>query len=210
MTSPMGQKAVALAVCHEGVSEPGERALHTLRTFGSPVMDQIQPIPYVALQGMMDSLAPPGRCYFNRSRFTKAIDNAAIDELVRIFGRAPSAQCTLFLHRMGGAMARVPANATAFAHRNATYCFVAEASWESPAAREAHEAWARSAEETMLPYATGAYVNDRGRETDDGEDALRACFGSNYERLALVKRKYDPDNVFRHNQNVRPAGATAR
>jgi FAD/FMN-containing dehydrogenase len=205
MTSPVGQKAIALAVCHEGASKEGESVLRELRAFGAPVMDQVQPIPYAALQGMMDGLAPAGRCYFNRSRFMRAADDAIIDELVTQFGRAPSPQCTLFLHRMGGAMSRVDNAATAFAHRDAAYCFVAEASWVAPEDRAAHENWARAAEQAVGPYATGAYLNDRGREEDDGMEPLRACFGRNYERLALVKRKYDPDNVFRHNQNVRPA-----
>jgi FAD/FMN-containing dehydrogenase len=209
MTAPTGQKAVALALCHEGETKEGAEAVRALRAFGPPVMDQVQPMPYVALQSMMDALAPAGLSYFNRSRFTKGLDDATLDRIVEAFGRAPSPFCTLFLHRLGGALNTVAPHATAFPHRTSEFCFVAEARWGEAAHGEAHKQWVLAAIDTVAGLATGAYLNDLGREIDEGEAGLRAAFGSNYERLALIKAKYDPDNFFRHNQNIKPAGTMA-
>ncbi len=206
MTAPTGQKALAFAACYDGPLEKGEQAVAELRAFGPPVMDQLQPMPYIVLQGMMDQLAPAGRHYFNRSRFMQSLDDKALDLAVGQFAEAPSPFCTVFFHRLGGAMARVPSDATAFGHRHAQYCLVIETGWQEPGAADSHRGWATRLTSAMEPFTTGAaYLNDLGRATDEGRDAIRAAYGPNYARLAALKAKYDPTNFFSHNQNIEPA-----
>ncbi|HVJ22083.1 MAG TPA: BBE domain-containing protein, partial [Polyangiaceae bacterium] len=113
----------------------------------------------------------------------------------------------VFFHRLGGAMARVPSDATAFGHRNAQYCLVVETGWQEAGAGDSHRGWATRLTSAMEPFTSGAaYLNDLGRATDEGRDAIRAAYGPNYARLAELKAKYDPTNFFSHNQNIEPAG----
>jgi FAD/FMN-containing dehydrogenase len=203
---PTGQKAVAFAVCHDGPVEQGEQALAPLRAFGPPLVDQVQTMPYVVLQGMMDRMAPAGRHYANRSRFMKSLDDRALSVAVNHFIKSPSPGCTVFFHRLGGAMARVPVDATAFAHRDAEFCLVVEAGWpDDLSASDAHRSWVSRLTSALEPYTMGAaYLNDLGLAVAEGRDEIRAAYGSNYPRLARIKAKYDPSNFFSHNQNVEP------
>src|SRR5262249_22522897 len=147
------------------------------------------------------------RCYYDRSRFMKTVDDQAIDIIADHFAVAPSPLCVVFLHRLGGAMGRVAPTATAFGHRDAEYCLVISTSWMDSAHAEAHLLWSRGLQDSMERYTTGAsYLNDLGREEDEGASAIKAAFGPNYQRLMALKAKYDPTNLFRHNQNVKPAG----
>jgi len=133
----------------------------------------------------------------------KDLSDAAIDALVDGYARATSPLSLAVLQQVGGAIARVLADATAYGNRDAAYdCFPA-AIWEDPAADERHITWARKFWEAMRPFATGGvYANNLG---DEGEARVRAAYGDNYARLAAVKAMYDPDNLFRLNQNIRPA-----
>jgi FAD/FMN-containing dehydrogenase len=104
-------------------------------------------------------------------------------------------------------MARVPADATAFGHRSAQYCLVVETGWQEAGAADSHRGWATRLTAAMEPFTSGAaYLNDLGRASDEGRDAIRAAYGTNYARLAALKAKYDPTNLFSHNQNIEPAG----
>ena len=214
MTGPDGQKGVAFGLCHcspqsgpqNGPQSAAPAALAPLLGFGPPAINMAQAMPYVMFQGMLDALAPAGHRYFNRSRFAKELRSNAIDAAIGRFAEAPSPGCTLFIHHLGGAMARVPATATAFAHRDARYCFIAEAGWQGSDADDAHCAWASRTMEALEPHTTGAaYINDLGRASDEGAAEMRAAYGSNYARLSELKTKYDPTNLFSHNQNIPPA-----
>jgi hypothetical protein len=177
-----------------------------LRGFGPPLQDMISPMPYAMFQSMMDHTAPAGRCYLDRSRFMTEVDDRAIDIALKHFDDAPSPPCTVFLHRLGGAMSRVRSDETAFFPRDAQFCLVTSSSWEDPDHADKHIEWTRALLAAMDPYTMeSSYLNDLGRAEDEGEPAIRAAFGANYARLAALKAKYDPTNFFRHNQNVKPA-----
>lgn len=206
MTGPDGQKGIAFGLCHSGPLEAAPAALAPLLGFGPPTINMVQPMPYVMFQGMLDALVPAGHRYFNRSRFATELSPSAIDAAIGHFAEAPSAGCTVFFHHLGGAMARVPAAATAFAHRDARYCFIAEAGWQGADGDDAHSGWASRTMDALEPHTKGAaYVNDLGRASDEGADEVRAAYGANYARLSELKAKYDPTNLFSHNQNIPPA-----
>ena len=204
LTTPDGQRLVALSACYVGSVEEGERALRPVREFGRPVQDLIAPVAYTALQASADPLFVRGRRYYWKAQFLKNISDAAIDALTDGYACATSPLSLAVLQQVGGAIARVAGDATAYGNRDAAYdCFPA-AIWDDPAQDERHITWARAFWEAMRPFATGGvYANNLGEE---GEERLRAAYGANYARLAALKAKYDPDNLFRLNQNIRPAG----
>jgi FAD/FMN-containing dehydrogenase len=204
LTLPGGRRLLAISACYAGPVEEAERALRPLRAFGTPVQDTIAPVAYTALQGSADSLFVRGRRYEWKAQFLKQLSDMAIDALTEEFARAPSPLSLAVLQQVGGAIARVPATATAYCNRDAAYdCFPA-AIWEDPAEDERHIVWVRNFWTAMQPFATGGvYANNLGEE---GEGRVRAAYGANYARLAELKAKYDPYNLFRLNQNIRPAG----
>ena len=203
LTTPDGQCLVALSVCYIGPVEEGERALQPLRAFGSPVQDLVAPVAYTALQASADPLFEPRRRYHWKAQFLTRITDAAIDAFIEGYAGATSPLSVAVLQQVGGAIARVPTDATAYANRDAAYDCFPIAAWEDPAQDERHIAWALAFWERMRPFASaGVYTNNLG---DEGEDRVRAAYGSNYNRLAALKAKYDPDNLFRLNQNIRPA-----
>jgi FAD/FMN-containing dehydrogenase len=204
LTAPNGQRLVAISTCYVGPVAEGERALRPLREFGRPVQDLIAPIAYTALQASADPLFVRGRRYYWKAQFLKTIPDAAIDALIEGYARASSPLSLAVLQQVGGAIARVSTDATAYANRDAAYdCFPA-AIWEDPAEDERHIAWVRTFSESLRPFATGGvYVNSLG---DEGEARVRAAYGANYARLTVLKTKYDPCNLFRSNQNIKPAG----
>jgi FAD/FMN-containing dehydrogenase len=205
MTVPGGPKAIALAGLYIGDAPERSDSLKALRAFGPPLQDQLQPMPFTVFQSMMDGLAPAGRRYLDRSRFMNELSDAAIEALVASFARAPSPTCTVFVHPLGDAIARVPEEATAFGHRGARYCLVSSSSWDGAEGAAAHEQWTEEFLRATAPFTTGAaYVNDLGRPEEEGEEAIRMAFGVHHARLAVLKQKYDPDNFFKHNQNIQP------
>jgi FAD/FMN-containing dehydrogenase len=203
LTTPEGQRLLAISACYVGPVEAGEQALGPLRAFGPPLEDLIAPVAYTALQASADPLFARGRRYYWKAHFLKGLSDAAIDALTDGYARSTSPLSLAVLQQVGGAIARVSADATAYANRDAAYdCFPA-AIWENPAEDERHIAWARAFWEAMRPFSSGGvYANSLGEE---GEERVRAAYGANYARLAAVKAKYDPDNLFRLNQNIKPA-----
>jgi FAD/FMN-containing dehydrogenase len=203
LISPEGQRLLAISACYVGPIDEGERALRALRAFGSPVQDLIAPVAYTALQASADPLFARGRRYYWKAQFLKEISDTAIDALIDGYAGATSPLSLAVLQQVGGAIARADSDATAYGNRDAAYdCFPA-AIWEEPMEDERHIAWARAFWEAMRPFATaGVYANNLGEE---GEARVRAAYGANYARLAALKAKYDPDNLFRLNQNIRPA-----
>jgi hypothetical protein len=204
LTGPDGGKLFAVSCFCAGSLARGEAALRPLREGAvRPAQDQVAPIAYTALQGSADGLFPRTRRYYWKTHFLPGLAEAAIEVLLDRFAHVPSPMTVIGLQQAGGAIARVPADATAYANRDAAFDCIPIATWEDPAQDAANIVWARSVWEAMRPFSTGGvYVNSLG---DEGEERVRAAYGGNWERLAAIKAAYDPGNLFRLNQNIRPA-----
>jgi FAD/FMN-containing dehydrogenase len=202
MTSPDGAKMVAIGVCYDGPMAEGERLIAPVRRFGPPLVDNIRPMPYTELQGMFDAALPAGNQYYVKAHFLREISEEAIDIVVEHFDNVPSPLSLPFFQQTGGAMQR---GHTAYAHRDALYNLVLVSEWLDPRESEVHVRWVRELWQAMRPHATGGvYVNDVGLEADDGAEQIRAAYGASYQRLSELKRRYDPKNLFGHNQNIKP------
>jgi len=204
MTSPDGMPIVAFIVCYNGTVEEGERVLAPLRAFGPPLADLIQPMPYVALQSMLDAGFPHGQQVYWRSDFVTQLTDEVIDTLVEQHRSITSPQSALLLEQLGGAVRRVGPEETAFVHRQADFNLAIIGVWTDPSENDRHIAWARGVHAAVTPFVHGTYVNYLGEE---GQDRVRAAYGDAvYDRLVAVKNRYDPTNLFRMNQNIRPTG----
>jgi FAD/FMN-containing dehydrogenase len=207
---PDGTPVAGIVLCYSGPLTEGERLLKPLRAFGPPLIDQIGPIPYTAAQQLIDGFYPPGLQNYWKSSFLKNISDEAIDTMVNFCSRRPSPMCHgLIEHQLGGAVSRADRDATAFAHRDVEYSFMALGVCSTPLEVENCAQWAREFWGAMQPSSTGAvYVNYLGREADEGPDRIKAAYGSEkYARLVALKNRYDPSNLFRLNQNIRPSQA---
>lgn len=197
-----GKPVCVLAGAHCGPVEEGERVLAPLRKFGPPFVDTMREQSYVELQQSVDKLIPPGRIAYVKSDFLGRLDDKALQVIADHHARVTSPYSQVLLHQMGGAIARVPADATAFANRDAEWMITVIAMWIDPTERpEPHVAWARSLWRSMQPWVTGTYVNHLG---DEGERRVREAYGASYPRLAALKETWDPDNLLRLNQNISP------
>jgi hypothetical protein len=202
ITPPGGQTVVALICCYSGPVEKGEDVVRPLKTLGSPALIQLGPMPYVAQQRMFDEAFPAGSFYYTKGGFLPDLTDDAIDVFAAYAASKPSPLSGVLLQTVRGAAARVPADATAFPHRNLPYAPVIVSQWLEAADTDKNVAWARDFGKALQKFAGGAYVNDLSH--DDG-DRVRSAYGANYERLAALKKKYDPDNSFQLNPNIRPA-----
>jgi FAD/FMN-containing dehydrogenase len=162
-------------------------------------------MPYTAAQQILAPLAPAGRQYYIKSHFIHNVSDAAIDTMVTHFEKVTSPLSAMIFQQLGNAASRVPSEATAFSHRNPGYEWAAFSAWLDPGESAGHIQWARAFSQAMLPFTKGFYVNQVGTEAEEGADLIREAFGANYQRLADLKRQYDPTNLFRHNQNIPPA-----
>lgn len=208
LTAPDGGKVVAIAACHCGALEDGERALRPVKEFGAPVLDQMGPVPYVAFQGALDGAFPRGRRYYWKSAVLPALPDALIEGVGQRFGGAPSPFTFLLFQHFGNAVNRVPDEATAFPHRNARWDALVLSGWEDPAEDANQIAWSREVWESWRPHSTGVYV--QVVTPDGGREEVHAAYGARYERLAALKATYDPTNLFRMNANIIPAGPDSR
>jgi FAD/FMN-containing dehydrogenase len=206
-----GRPVCLILVCWTGEHEAGERAIAPLRSFGRPLFDGIAARPYVELQSAFDASAPHGwHCYW-KSCELPALTDQTIDLLAEQAGRIESPRSYIIMFHMAGAVARVREEATAYSQRAAVHNVNIDAVWlpaeEYRAERET--SWARTAYEALAPHQVGVYVNFLGNE---GEDRVRSAYGeTKYRQLAEIKARYDPENVFRLNQNIQPAvPATAK
>ena len=203
LTSPDGQPMVAIAVCYNGNLDAGEQALRPLREFGPPVADLIGPMPYVAVQAMLDASFPRGRQYYWKAHLIRDIGDRAIDVITRYFENVQSPFSMLGFQQLGNAANRVGASETAFSHRDAIYDFLMLSGWEEPAAAERNIEWTRRLYDEMRPSLhAGMYVNGVG--LDSAQDVQAAFRTETYDRLVALKRKYDPTNLFRLNPNIAP------
>ncbi len=210
VTFPDGTPVVAMVVCYNGPSEKGERVLKPLRTIGSPLMDQVNSMPYTSAQKLIDGFYPPGLQNYWKSNFLKKVSDEAIDTMVAHCAERPSPTCHgLIEHQLGGAVSRVGREATAFNHRDVQYSFMSIGVCATAAEVPSCVRWVREFWSAMQPYSTGSvYVNYLGQEADEGAERIKAAYGpEKYQRLAALKNKYDPTNLFRLNQNIRPAPA---
>jgi FAD/FMN-containing dehydrogenase len=202
--TPDGMPVCAHIVFYDGPIEEGEQVVQPLRSFGPPLADQVGPMPYVALQSMLDDGFPSGMQVYWRSEFLTRVDDRLIDILVDQYEKVTSPLSALLLEQLGGAVARVGLESTAFDAREADYNLVIVSRWTDPADAQRHIDWSRSVSEAVRPYASGrVYVNYLG--VGESEDRVKAAYGpTKYARLVELKRKYDPTNFFRFNQNIAP------
>jgi len=197
-----GSPVVIIAICYAGRLEDGERVLAPLRRFGEPLIDLIRATPYTSHQGMFDASVPHGLHYYWKSDYLGPLDDATIDTLIGHAWQAPSPMSYTIMFHLGGAIRRIDGSATAFEDRNAEHALNINAVWSDSKTTDIHLAWARTFWEAVHPLSTGVYVNFLGAE---GQERVQAAYGPNkYHRLMALKRKYDPTNLFRLNQNIPP------
>ncbi|MBR0724151.1 FAD-binding oxidoreductase [Bradyrhizobium manausense] len=198
-----GAEVAALVTCHCGQPADAERAVRPLKQFGAPIMDLVGPMPYCQLNSMLDANYPRGALNYWKSNFLKELSDAAIATMTDCFARCPTPMGQLLLEHIHGAATRVGAGDTAFPHRQKGYNFLVLAQWMQPSDTNRCVAWARETYESMRPFfAPGRYVNYL--DDDEARDSVVAAYGQNYRRLQQIKTKYDPNNFFRMNQNIRP------
>ncbi len=199
-----GKKVIALIAVSAGPVEEAERHFSSLREIAEPVADLLGPMPYNAMQMLIDPLWPKGiHAYFKATDLAR-LDDELIERLAALHSSAPGPQCEIHVHQMGGAVARIGEGDTAFPERSMPYVLNAVTGWQDSSEGESHISWARDVIAAAQDASTGrAYVNFLG-----DADAARSSYGAEkYERLVELKRDYDPTNVFRLNQNIDPAGA---
>jgi FAD/FMN-containing dehydrogenase len=197
-----GKEVFIMAVVYAGDIKEGEKVLEPLRRFGNPIADVIGPVPFTAWQQAFDPLLTPGfRNYWKSHNYTELADGL-LDILIEYTSQLPSPFTEIFVGQFGGAINRVAPEAAAYPHRNANFVLTVHTRWENSSDDHRCIEWARELSDKAAPYSTGGvYVNF----ISEGENRVAAAFGSNYERLAKIKFKYDPDNFFRINQNILPA-----
>jgi FAD/FMN-containing dehydrogenase len=197
----VGELSVMLTFVHAGDSPAGEQAIAPFRALAEPIADLAGVMPYPGIYAFTEPGAKP-EPFIVRSAFLDRVDDTTVDSIVEYMSRATSPGAMIQLRALGGAMARVPASATAFAHRAAKVMLAIITPFEGPA--EPHVGWTEALFDTIRPQATGAYSNFLA---DEGEERIYEAYpAATYERLADVKRRYDPANLFRLNQNIKPAG----
>jgi FAD/FMN-containing dehydrogenase/pimeloyl-ACP methyl ester carboxylesterase len=201
-----GQPVVGVVACYAGPVEEGEEALRPLRGFGPPAVDMVEPMPYVAVQQLFDADYPAGMRNYWTGDFLSDLPDEAIEILCRFHLSKPSPGTEILLLPGGGAGARVPDGTMAIGQREAPFNIHVTSIWEDPADDEANIAWTRELSAAIKPFTTGrVYVNFIG---DEGEERVVASFGTEgYRRLQALKDRYDPGNLFRTSQNVKPRGA---
>jgi hypothetical protein len=206
--TPDGQPAAAIVTCYCGDLAEGEKVIAPLRSFGSPLVDAIQPMPFPVMQTLLDGAVPDGNQNYWKSAFLRSLSDDAIGTIVGYANQATSPLTAVLVEQYGGAAGRVGPQDTAFAQRSAEYDLGILTQWTDPADSERHIAWTRAFAEAMAPFRSGTYLlNFLG--ADEPVETIRAAFGPNYDRLVEVKTKYDPTNFFRVNQNVTPKARAA-
>ena len=197
-----GEEVVVLPIFYAGAVAEGQKLVERLRTFGDVLGEHIGAQPYTQWQKAFDPLLAPGaRNYWKSHNFTELSDGA-FDAIIEYAGKLPSPQCEIFIGHIAGAANRVAPDATAYTHRDAKFVLNVHGRWDSPAQDASGVEWARAFFNASAPYASaGAYVNFM---TEEEGNRVAAAYGSNYDRLVQIKRRYDPKNVFHLNQNIKP------
>ena len=199
-----GMKVAALAMCHAGTPEAAEEEIAPIRAFGSPIMEHLGPMPYSAVNAMLDPNYPRGALGYWKSSFMNGLSDEFIDEAAARFATTPSPMNAVLVEQYHGAATRIGVTETAVPHREPGYNLLLPTTWLDPADTDANIAWTRETYDAFRPsFREGRWLNYLG--DDEQVDAVRAAYGSNYDRLVEVKRQYDPENVFRLNHNIDPA-----
>jgi len=198
-----GKKVVAIAVCYAGAIEEGEAVLSPLRKFGKPVADVISPMPYRALQSLFDASAPAGVMNYWKSCYIDGLSDSAIDTLLEQAAKITSPLSAIHIHQLGGA-SKMPVDlSTSYNHRDAPFIVNIVSTWTDARENQKHTEWTRGCFAALEKFAIGRYVNFMGEE---GEEGVKAAYGEEkFKRLTALKNKYDPANMFRFNQNIRPS-----
>jgi hypothetical protein len=198
-----GEPFVVVVACWTGPLGQGEQALRPFHDLAPVVAEYVGPMPYPALNAMFDALVPPGLQHYWKANFNTELTDEAIQAHLAHAPGLPAVNSTVHIYPINGACHRVGADATAFAYRNATFATVIAGMWPDPAQNETSIGWVRDYYEATAPHSEeGGYVNFMA---DDDQERIRANYKGNYERLAAIKAEYDPGNLFRHNQNIKPA-----
>lgn len=197
------KKMCGIVWCYTGPAKKAEQVFKPVRAFKTPALDIVGPIPHPALQSMFDGLYPPGHQWYWKADFVRELSDEAIALHLEHAAKLPTMQSTMHLYPINGAASRVRNSATPWCYRDAVWASVMVGVDPNPANKEQISAWAKDYWTALHPYsAGGAYVNFM---MDEGEDRIRATYGKNYDRLAKVKKRYDPTNLFHVNQNIKPA-----
>ena len=197
-----GMKLVGLVVCHCGPLGTGESAARSIKKFGAPAMDAIGPMPYCQVNAMLDAAFPRGALNYWKSNFLSSLSDEAIRAMIDCFAKCPTPMGQVLLEHFHGAVTRVGITDTAFPHRAQGYNLVVLSEWMDPKDNNACIAWARDSYAAMQPFmGSGRYVNYLGN--DEPGDPIAAAYGPNHRRLQQIKAKYDPENFFHINQNIR-------
>jgi FAD/FMN-containing dehydrogenase len=204
--SVQGKQTLAVMFVYDGDPESGQGALEPFRALSEPMAEFVMPMPYVGIYEMLkaaEQRAPAS----HRSLFLETLDDAAVDEIVTRMSAPSSPHAVTQIRILGGQMARVSADATAFAHRDAKVMLTIITPFEDPSEAPVHAAWTHGYYEALRPRSSGVYSNFLEVE---GEDRIREAYpDATYRRLAQIKRRYDPTNLFRLNQNIAPAPSVA-
>src|SRR5216110_2515705 len=197
------KKMCGVVWAYAGPLDKAEKTFESIRAFKKPALDFVGPLPQPALQSMFDALYPPGLQWYWRADFVNQINDEAVAQHVRFGNALPSMHSTMHLYPINGAASRAGKTDTAWNYRDATWAQVMVGVDPDPANNEKTISWTKSYWDALHPYsAGGAYVNFM---MDEGEERVKATYGDNYQRLVEIKNKYDPDNLFRVNQNIKPS-----
>jgi FAD/FMN-containing dehydrogenase len=208
LTGPDGNPAFGTLVCYCGSAEEGEKALKSLRNFATPIADLIQFREYVEMQTQLDETWPPGRHYYNKAHNVRRLSDGAIQTILKYSAILPTPVSNIAFQQLHGAASRVPASDTAFPHRYDHYDLLVHPATDNPADSGKMIQWARQCWEALQPFVERAvYVNALEDGLEEGELRVREAYGANYERLVVLKNKYDPTNLFRLNSNIKPSSA---
>ncbi|MFL7810813.1 MAG: FAD-binding oxidoreductase [Anaerolineae bacterium] len=199
-----GQNVLVLVGVYSGPIEQGEQAIRPLREFDTPIADLSGPVPWVEAQRFFDADYPDGRLYYWKSIYLDQLSDEAIEVLVEQTLERPSADSSVDVWYLGGAYSRVGADETAIGRRDAEVMIGLEANWSEPEHSDANIQWARDAHARLHPFSSGGSYVNFGGYAEDSEEVVRDVYERNLERLAEVKRRYDPTNLFRVNHNIRP------
>lgn len=201
-----GTKAALYLPCWSGPVEEGERLLQPLRAYGPPITDQVAPMPYSALQSIVENFNPRGMRNYWKTHYLKDLPDEAIRTMVELYKSVPAPYTHIVVYSIGGgAVSRVGNDETAVSYREMRYALVVIGMWENPGDDERNIRWVRDVWEAMKPFAAGGYYVNY--DSDAEIDKVKSAYGARkYERLAAIKKKYDPTNFFRLNQNIKPAG----
>jgi FAD/FMN-containing dehydrogenase len=198
-----GKPIVAFAVCYTGPIENGPAVVQPVREFGAPYGEHLGEMPYTAWQKAFDPLLTPGARNYWKSHDFGELSDGLLDALVDAAGRFPSPQCEIFVGQLGGQTTRPAADAMAYGNRQTQYIVNVHGRWADSADDAAGIMWARDFFDKAAPYSLGSvYVNFL---TEEESDRVNAAYGTNFARLGAIKGRYDPQNLFCHNQNIRPA-----